>query len=84
MTSELGGFPESYSHETWALFSTELTRVPLLWNHPKTAEVGQALLPVRFPGIRKGCSNQDRILILRPRGSEATSSCEVTFVVALP
>ena len=34
--------------EIRALFSTELTCVPPLWNHPKTVGVAQAILPVRF------------------------------------
>jgi hypothetical protein len=34
--------------EKRALFSTELTRVPPLWNHPSTVNVAQAILPVRI------------------------------------
>ncbi len=34
--------------EIRALFSTELTCVPPLGNHPKTVGVAQAILPVRF------------------------------------
>jgi hypothetical protein len=34
--------------ETRALFSTELTCVPPLWNHRKTVGVAQAILPVGF------------------------------------
>ena len=39
--------------ETRALFSTELTCVPPLWNHPKTVGVAQAILPVQFSGVCK-------------------------------
>ena len=72
--------------ETRALFSTELTCVPPLWNHPKIVGVAQALLPVRFSEPHASrCSNQHWILSVPLASSvrESERFCQVTFVEAI-
>jgi hypothetical protein len=71
--------------ETRALFSTELTCVPPLWNYPKTVGVARALLPMRFSGVCKPLLESVSDLVCAageglPRHGDL---CEVTFVRVL-
>jgi hypothetical protein len=71
--------------ETRALFSAELTRFPLLWNHPKTVGVAQAILPVRSSETCKPLLEPISDLICAADGGfqKHGDFCQVTFVWAL-
>lgn len=50
MTLNMKKFDSYNDNDTLPLFSSELTRVPPLWNHPKIVGVAQALLSARSFG----------------------------------
>ena len=50
MTLNMKNFESYNGNDTRPLFSSELTCVLPVWNHPKIVGVAQALLPVRFSG----------------------------------
>ena len=78
-------FNGSYRNYARFLFSRELTRVPPLWNHPKTVGVAQAILPVRFSEICKPLLEpvSDPVCATGEGFPKDGDSCEVTFPQAI-